>query len=264
MSRARNLFLFCVLATIWGSSFVAIKVGLRAFDPVFFAALRYDVAGALVLAYAAATTDRWRPRTRPEWLVVGVGSLLLFAAYHAFLFVGEDLPGVTAAAAAVIVSLTAVLTPTFGRYLLPSQRLSPVGVLGLLLGVVGVAVLVLHARDLNVLLLSEEDAHSLGVEVERTKALLLAVSALVTAASVAFVGIIGFVGLVVPHVVRLVVGPDHRILLPTSALAGASFLVAADTVARSGPAELPVGIVTAALGAPFFVYLLRSREVAEL
>jgi iron complex transport system permease protein len=120
------------------------------------------------------------------------------------------------------------------------------------------------ARDLNVLLLGEADAHSLGVEVERTKRLLLVVASLVTGAAVAVTGVIGFVGLVVPHVIRLVVGPDHRVLLPTSALAGASFLVLADTVARAGPAEVPVGVVTAALGAPFFLYLLRRREVYEL
>jgi iron complex transport system permease protein len=121
--------------------------------------------------------------------------------------------------------------------------------------------LLVYARDLNVLLLGEEDAHSLGIEVERTKRLLLAVSSLLTAAAVAVAGVIGFVGLVVPHVMRLLVGPDHRILLPTSALAGASFLVATDTLARSGAAEIPVGIVTAAVGAPFFLYLLRNREV---
>jgi len=121
--------------------------------------------------------------------------------------------------------------------------------------------LLVYARDLNVLLLGEEDAHSLGIEVERTKRLLLTVSSLLTAAAVAVAGVIGFVGLVVPHVMRLLVGPDHRILLPTSALAGAAFLVATDTVARAGAAELPVGIVTAAVGAPFFLYLLRKREV---
>ncbi|MFC7165725.1 vitamin B12 ABC transporter permease BtuC [Halospeciosus flavus] len=121
-----------------------------------------------------------------------------------------------------------------------------------------------YARDLNVLLLGEEDAHSLGVSVERTKVLLLALASLMTAAAVAVAGVIGFVGLVVPHVMRLLVGPDHRILLPTSALAGASFLVVADTIARSGAAQLPVGIVTAFVGAPFFLYLLRKREVHEL
>ena len=125
-------------------------------------------------------------------------------------------------------------------------------------------VLLAHARDLNVLLLGEEEAAGLGIEVERTKRLLLAVSAVVTGAAVAVSGVIGFVGLIVPHVVRLVVGPDHRVLLPTASLTGASFLVAADTLARSGPQELPVGIVTAAVGAPFFLYLLRKRRVHEL
>jgi iron complex transport system permease protein len=124
-----------------------------------------------------------------------------------------------------------------------------------------VCLLLPFARDLNALLLGEADARSVGVEVERTRKLLLAVASVVTAAAVAVAGVIGFVGLVVPHVMRLLVGPDHRILLPTSALAGAAFLVAADTVARAGAAELPVGIVTAAVGAPFFLYLLRNREV---
>ena len=126
------------------------------------------------------------------------------------------------------------------------------------------AVLLAYARDLNVLLLGEEEAAGLGIEVERTKRLLLAVSALITGAAVAVSGVIGFVGLIVPHLLRLVVGPDHRILLPTAAIAGAAFLVAADTVARSGPQELPVGIVTAAVGAPFFLFLLRRRRVHEL
>jgi iron complex transport system permease protein len=124
--------------------------------------------------------------------------------------------------------------------------------------------LLAHARDLNVLLLGEEDARALGVDVKRTKRLLLALASVVTAAAVAVAGVIGFVGLIVPHAMRLLVGPDHRILLPASALAGASFLVVADTVARSGAAELPVGIVTAAVGAPFFLYLLRDREVHAL
>jgi iron complex transport system permease protein len=128
----------------------------------------------------------------------------------------------------------------------------------------GFIVLLAYARDLNVLLLGEEEAAGLGIDVERTKRLLLAVSAVVTGAAVAVSGVIGFVGLVVPHVMRLLVGPDHRVLLPAASLAGASFLVAADTLARSGPQELPVGIVTAAVGAPFFLFLLRRRRVHEL
>jgi iron complex transport system permease protein len=124
--------------------------------------------------------------------------------------------------------------------------------------------LLVYARDLNVLLLGEEEAHGLGINVERTKRVLLAASALITAAGVSFAGVIGFVGLIVPHILRLVVGPDHRVLLPTAAFSGGAFLVAADTVARAGATELPVGIVTAAVGAPFFIYLLMNREVHEL
>ncbi|MFP4530602.1 MAG: vitamin B12 ABC transporter permease BtuC [Halodesulfurarchaeum sp.] len=125
-------------------------------------------------------------------------------------------------------------------------------------------VLAWYSRDLNVLLLGEEDAATLGIEVEQTKRILLGVSSLITAAAVAVSGVIGFVGLIVPHMMRLVVGPDHRILLPTSAIAGAAFLVATDTVARTWAGEIPVGIVTAALGAPFFLFLLRRREVHAL
>jgi len=95
-------------------------------------------------------------------------------------------------------------------------------------------VLLVYARDLNVMLLGEEEAQGLGIAVERTKRILLGASALITAAGVAFAGVIGFVGLIVPHMLRLVVGPDHRVLLPSAALAGGSFLVAADTLARSG------------------------------
>lgn len=120
--------------------------------------------------------------------------------------------------------------------------------------------------ELNLMTLREDEATSLGVDVERTKRRLLAVSSVVTAAAVAVSGVIGFVGLIVPHVVRLVVGPDHRVVVPASGAAGATFLVAADAVARSalGGAELPVGILTAFVGVPFFLSLLRRREVYEL
>ena len=139
MSRHRNLALFLVLAAVWGSAFMAIKAGLEFFPPVLFAALRYDVAGVLMLGYAVYATDRWLPRTRGEWWLVAVGGALMIAAYHALLFVGET--ETTSAAAAVIVSLSPVLTTAFARGLLPAERLTPVGVVGLLLGLVGVVVL---------------------------------------------------------------------------------------------------------------------------
>lgn len=128
--------------------------------------------------------------------------------------------------------------------------------------VAGTATLLLLARDLNALLLGDEEAAHLGVPVEHTKRVILVASSLLTAACVAACGIIGFVGLVVPHMVRLVVGPDHRVLLPVSALAGSLLLVLADLVARTAlrPAELPVGVVTALIGGPFFLYLLRRSR----
>lgn len=122
----------------------------------------------------------------------------------------------------------------------------------------------LFTADLNALLLGEEAAAHLGVEVERRKFLLLALGSLLTAAAVSISGLIGFVGLVIPHVARLLLGPDHRTLLPASALIGALFLVLADLLARTllAPQEIPVGILTALSGAPFFIYLLRrsTRE----
>jgi len=137
--RYRNLVLFVVLSVVWGSSFTAIKAGLEFFPPVLFAALRYDVAGVPMLGYAAYATDRWRPRDRSEWVLVGVGGALMIAAYHAFLFVGEQ--GTTSAVAAIVVGLSPVLTTGFARLLLSGERLTPVGLLGLALGFVGVAVL---------------------------------------------------------------------------------------------------------------------------
>lgn len=127
--------------------------------------------------------------------------------------------------------------------------------------VAGMTLVLVFARDLNALSLGEDQAHTLGISVEATKALLLAGSSLATAAAVAVSGLIGFVGLIVPHGVRLLLGPDHRLLLPAAALTGAIFLLAADTVARTiiSPAQLPVGIITALVGGPFFLYLLRSK-----
>jgi iron complex transport system permease protein len=119
------------------------------------------------------------------------------------------------------------------------------------------------SRDLNILLTGEESAQALGIDVPRTRLILLALTSLMTGAAVSIAGGIGFVGLMVPHMLRLIVGPDHRVLLPASALGGAVFLVLADTAARliMQPAELQVGVLTALLGAPFFLFLLwRNRQ----
>jgi iron complex transport system permease protein len=126
----------------------------------------------------------------------------------------------------------------------------------------GVIMIYKQGWNLNVMLLGEEQASYLGIDIEHVKRYVLLFAALITAAAVSVSGIIGFVGLIIPHIMRILTGPDHRVLLPASALAGAIFLVSADTIARivMEPAELPVGIITALLGAPFFIYLLRKRR----
>lgn len=127
---------------------------------------------------------------------------------------------------------------------------------------VGVIMLYRHSWNLNVMLLGEEQAHHLGVNIESVKKQVLVFSALITAAAVSVSGIIGFVGLIIPHIMRILVGPDHRILLPASTMTGAIFLVVSDTLARTAmeSVELPVGIITALFGAPFFVYLLKKKR----
>ena len=118
------------------------------------------------------------------------------------------------------------------------------------------------SKVLNALLLGESEARHLGIAVQKTKIMLILLVAAGVATSVALAGTIAFVGLVVPHIIRLLIGPDHRYLLPTSALGGAILLLLADTLARTmlAPIELPVGLVTALLGAPFFISLLRHRH----
>ena len=134
------------------------------------------------------------------------------------------------------------------------------------LQVVAVGVMWVNAGRLNLLTLGDEDASTLGVPVERTRALLLLAASLSVAGAVALSGLVGFVGLIVPHVLRLLLGPDTRLLLPASAVGGGAFLALSDTLARllfpAFNAELPVGVVTALLGGPFFLVMLHRRETA--
>lgn len=128
--------------------------------------------------------------------------------------------------------------------------------------IIGITVTSFFAKDLNVLLMGEEEAEHLGVEVEKTKKVLLALSSFIAAIAVSVSGIIGFVGLIIPHAVRMIMGPDHRVVLPYAAIVGAIFLIIADTLARTlvSPMEIPVGIITALAGAPFFLYLLNKNK----
>lgn len=127
----------------------------------------------------------------------------------------------------------------------------------------GFVLLYAQARKLNLIVQGEETAEHLGVHVARTKKWLMVITSLMIAVAVSLAGIIGFVGMMVPHLMRLVFGSDHRLILPVCALFGASFLIAADTVARVllAPAELPVGVVTALCGAPYFIFLLKRKRI---
>ena len=129
--------------------------------------------------------------------------------------------------------------------------------------VAGLATALPMARNLNLLALGEEGASQLGVEVERVKRWLLVSTSLMVGAAVSVAGLIGFVGLIIPHLLRLILGPDHRLLVPAAALGGAVFLVICDTLARSllGGRELPVGAITAIAGGPLFLWLLRRHHL---
>lgn len=136
MNWYRSFLLFVALAALWGVAFMAIKAGLSFFPPVLFAAVRYDVAAVIMLAYAAYVTDRWIPCTRSDWTAVIVDGLFLVGAYNVFVFLGEQ--HVTSAVAAIIVSLNPILSTVFSRVLLPNERLTAVGILGLVIGFGGV------------------------------------------------------------------------------------------------------------------------------
>lgn len=211
-------------------------------------------------------------------LAAFIGALLTTAAIYNLARVGRRTPVTTLILAGV--ALSAILSSATTLMLFTARdAFQTVHALGWLMGslalsnwdelwailpylAVGFAVIGWHIHTLNVLQLDEDQAYALGVDVERAKLLLIVATSLATAAAVSVSGVIGFVGLVAPHVVRILFGPDHRFLLPMSALLGACGLIAADALARVlfAPRELPLGVVTALVGAPFFIYLLRRQK----
>ena len=205
--------------------------------------------GAVTIAYVVARSSEGLPLT--TLILAGVAVASLAGAVTTLLMIRSDpdlrpvLSWLLGGFASAQWKHSALVLP----YLLPS------------------AVLVLsYGRILNVLQLDEDHAQQLGVNLGRTKVVLIAAASLATAAAVAFSGLIGFVGLIAPHAVRLRWGLDYRSLLPMAAIVGAGFLILADLVARTvvSPSELPVGVVTAFCGAPFFLYLLRRRRRVEM
>lgn len=204
------------------------------------------------------------------------GALLAGVAVYLIAATGGGLPVQTLLLAGVIVGIFFASAITAITSLVDIDRLGgivhwllgnvapvPPASLALFAGLAGAGAWLVggRARALNLLALGEEAALQLGVDAEGLKRRVFAGAALLTASVVAFAGPIGFVGLIVPHMLRLVLGPDNRVLAPAALLGGGLFLLAADTLARNvvAPAELSVGVITALFGAPFFVYLLRAR-----
>ena len=205
--------------------------------------------GSVAIAYSVARSARGTPLT--TLILAGVAISALAGSVTSLLMIRSD------------PDLRPVLSWLLGSFIAAEWSDSAVVLLYI---VPSVCVLLGFARILNVIQLSEEHASMLGVDVEKVKIILIVAATLATAAAVSFTGLIGFVGLVAPHVVRLLWGVDYRFILPMSALVGATFLVLADLIARTvvAPGELPVGVVTAFCGAPFFLYILMRRRTHGL
>ncbi|KTB48591.1 FecCD family ABC transporter permease [Dehalogenimonas alkenigignens] len=220
--------------------------------PTVFPGLEFSIVpifaalGALItvlIVYTLARVGAAIPVTTLILAGVAVGSLLMALVSYVITISGDKIQGIV-------------------FWMMGSFSLSQWSEVQIALPVVitGSAFIFLFARSLNIIQLGEDQAKQLGVDVEKLKLLLLTAATLITAAAVSFVGIIGFVGIIIPHAVRLIWGADYRFLLPFSALVGAIFLITTDIISRTiAPSEIPIGIITALCGAPFFLYLLRKR-----
>lgn len=205
--------------------------------------------GAVAIAYVVARSSEGLPLT--TLILAGVAVASLAGAAGALLMIRSD------------PDLRPVLSWLLGGFASSQWKHSALMLPYLLPSVV---LVLAYGRVLNVLQLDEDHARQLGVNLARTKMVLIVAASLATAAAVSFSGLIGFVGLIAPHTVRLLWGVDYRALLPMAAVVGAGFLIVADLAARTvvSPSELPVGIVTAFCGAPFFLYLLRRRRSVQM
>src|SRR5213594_2627785 len=270
-----------LLAFLVGASLASVGVALQAL-------LRNPLADPYILGVSSGAA-----LGAVLALQMGIGwAFAGFSALHLFAFLGAGativtiyrvvvtegrvpvytllLAGVIITAMILFITSVSDSTSAFRMFFWLMGNLTTLGYAGLgalaLLAAVGIGLLCGQARNLNLLALGEETARGLGLAVERVKHLIFLTTALVTGAVVAVSGLIGFVGMVVPHAMRMVLGADHRLLLPAAALFGGVFLMVADTVARSllSPTELPVGVITALCGGPFFIYLLIRHRGAQM
>lgn len=221
-------------------------LGWRSYSALYFMALGFALA-SIVLVYRIAQTNGRAP-IQTMVLAGVIVSLFLNSLVFVFfsIFYRESFT--------VLFYLLGTLT---------SGDLRLISISGAII-LLGFALSWILSRELNALTQGEETAFHLGIEVEGVKKILFVTASAMTAAAVAVAGMIGFVGLVVPHLMRMIVGPDHRYLIPASTLGGAAVLILTDAAARTlaPPLEIPVGALTALLGAPYFLYLLQKRKSA--
>ena len=269
------------LGFVVGSSLASVGVILQALlrnplaDPYILGVSSGSALGVSLAVLFGAGAMAWTIPVLPICGFLG-GLLALFVLYrmsatsdrlpvHSVLLAGVILNAIFSA---LIMFVTSIMEPNrsfsmmtwlMGTLAAPADQTL---VIFLIYMTISVGLLFAQVGVLNIMTLGEESARSLGVDTERAKRNILMISALVTGAVVSLTGMIGFIGMVVPHATRLILGADHRLLLPASALAGGMFLMTADTIARSffAPSELPVGIITALAGGPFFIYLLMWRK----
>lgn len=229
-------------AGVGAVSFIVLGVGLSSWGIGASAFL-----GAVLATAAVYVLARKGGRIAPQRLILaGVALGSLFSAITSYLTISTDAQNVYSILFFLLGSVSAA---TMSQLLLPVIALVTVGTFALL-----------RSRALNALLVGDDAARSLGISVDRLRTTILVAAALLTASAVAVAGGIGFVGLVVPHIARIIVGTDHRRMLPVAVLAGAAFLAACDLLARTlaAPSEIPLGVLTALVGAPFFLWLLRQ------
>jgi len=274
-----------LLGFLVGGSLAAVGVALQALlrnplaDPYVLGISSGAALGATVATLLGLGTAAFAVTALPLFAFVG-GLFSLFVVYriaasygrlpiHILLLAGVILNAIFSA---LIMFITSMMEPnrSFGMMAWLMGALTPptyptLAALAAYVAMGGV-ILLRQARALNLLTFGEEAAASMGVEVEKTKKTIFFTAALLTGAAVSVSGMIGFIGMVVPHIVRMVIGADHRLLLPAAALVGGAFLIAADTVARIvlAPGEIPVGVVTALAGGPFFIFLLMNRKTSPI
>src|SRR3989441_4642228 len=219
---------------------------------VFFGAHEWSrpmmaFAGALAATFVVYRLARGRAGATPERLILA-GVIVTTFLSSAMVFI------------TTLMDATRIRSFTFWLLGDLSGTTTSLLSVALVAATIGVIILALNARSLNLMMLGERDAFDLGVEVSRVRVTVFVAASLLVGASVASSGSVGYVGLVVPHLVRLSFGSDNRLVIVASALAGAAFVIFADTVARTiiAPRELPVGAITALIGAPLFIYLLRK------